>query len=98
MTRFRRKQCDGCAFKPDSKERSEQSWWVEIISSCLHRTFYCHKTCFQIEGDAYQGRFDHTRKRDGSPATIEDHQVCAGFVKMFGDEVGINPNEVDAII
>lgn len=91
---FRRKQCQGCAFREGSPEHADPEWWNEILLHCLHGVFICHKTCLQLEGDEWRGKFDRTRKPDGSPATIDDHQLCAGFVKMFGEEIGINTKQV----
>ena len=95
--RYRRKPCEGCAFRSNSPERQNEDWWNEIILSCCHKPFVCHKTCFQKEGDQWHGSFDPLRKVDGTPCDIGEHQLCAGFAKMFGEEIGIDPNTIEDI-
>jgi hypothetical protein len=52
---------------------------------------------YQLTGDTWHGKFDPKRKKDGSDACLKDHQICAGFAKMFGSEIGINPETVSEI-
>ncbi len=67
-----------------------------MIGECLHRTFWCHETMFQRnpEESKWIGDFDSSRKRNGEPAVMQDHQVCAGFVLMFGSDVNMDPTEI----
>ena len=98
MTGHRIKQCENCAFKEGSPERQSPDWWNEIVLGCCHSAFMCHQTMFLVSGDGTtESKFDPSRRPNGSPATLADHQMCAGFVKMFGEEIGINPATVERI-
>ena len=79
--------CRHCAFRSRSQEISAEEEREYLVWECMHRTFYCHETMFQTDGNAKSnGSFDPARKPDGSPASIEDHQICAGFAKIYGSE------------
>lgn len=92
--RYRREPCDGCAFHPNSPERADRERWEQLMLSCMHKPFVCHKTALQLQGDRWHGSFDVTRKPDGSPAELSDHMLCAGFARMFGDDLGIDTSTV----
>lgn len=94
---YRRKPCDGCAFRSDSPERKNKEWWDDIMLSCCHRVFICHKTCLQLSGDQWSGSFDPLHKNDGSECRVSDHLVCAGFAKRFGEDFGIDPSTIEEI-
>lgn len=92
----RRKMCEHCAFRKNSREMSLGEQQEFLIWECMHRTFFCHETMYQRNGDKskWDGDFDPDRKRDGSPATVKDHQICAGFAKLYGDDFGIDTAEI----
>lgn len=92
----RRKMCEHCAFRNGSLELSNPDGAHDFISSCLHKIFWCHETMYQKNPDQskWVGSFDPTKKRDGSPAKMSDHQVCAGFALMFGSEFGLDTSDI----
>ncbi len=81
---YRRKMCEHCAFRNASREMSEADYKEFLVWECMHRTFYCHETMFQLspEKTKWDSGYDPDRKRDGSSANIDDHQLCAGFMKF----------------
>ena len=93
---YRRKMCEHCAFRSASREMTEADYQEFLVWECMHRTFFCHETMFQRnEAESkWSGDFDPDRKRDGSPATIEDHQLCAGFMKFYGSDYNIDTDEI----
>lgn len=95
---YRRKQCEFCAFRPGSPERSDPERWNNTLLSCCSRVFHCHKTMFRVAGEERNGQYDVKRMADGSPAGPSDHQVCAGFAKMFGDEFGIDTKTISEAV
>lgn len=87
---YRRQPCSFCAFRPGSPERADKTGWQNLLLSCCHRVFFCHKTMFRTGGTEESGQYDPARRADGTQANPADHQVCAGFAKMFGEEFGID--------
>lgn len=94
--RYRRQPCEHCAFRAGSPERADADGWNNLMLTCCHKVFHCHKTMFRTAGEEWNGQYDANRKPDGSPATLSDHQACAGFAKEFGEEFGINTAEIAA--
>lgn len=92
----RRKMCEHCAFRDNSVEMNVPDKKEHLIGECLHRVFYCHETMHQINSDdsKWLGNFDPEKKRDGTKACASDHQVCAGFLAMFGDEFGYDASHI----
>lgn len=92
----RHKMCENCAFRKNSREMSLEDQREYLVGECLHRTFFCHETMYQRNGGKSKadGDFDPDRKRNGSPANIEDHQICAGFAKFYGSDFGIDTTEI----
>lgn len=92
----RKKMCEHCAFREGSLETSSGEKAQDLLMGCLTKKFYCHETMYQKnEGvSKWMGNFDDKKKRDGTPAGIDDHQVCAGFMLMFGDEFGVDTSDI----
>lgn len=94
--KHRMKMCEHCAFRDNSVEMRDPQRKEHITGQCLHKVFYCHETMFQKnpEDTKWIGDFDPERKPNGSKAKQNDHQVCAGFIKYYGDEFGIDGTNI----
>lgn len=88
----RKRMCETCAFRSKSVEMNLPDQKDDLLMGCLTKVFYCHETMFQENPDQpkWLGSFDVQKKRDGTPAKKGDHQICAGYALLYGEDVGID--------
>lgn len=96
---FRKKMCDDCAFRIGAEETNTQQKRDEFYMHCHAKIFMCHKTMFDQSGRnlPFEGQYTLEKDNQGNPTSLENHQLCAGFVALHGIDIGIQKEEVQKI-
>lgn len=94
---FRRSMCDDCAFRQGAEETSTVEKRNEFYFQCHTKLFFCHKTMLDKTGknEKFEGSYDPCKNAKGETVDMKAHQLCAGFVLLHGEDIGIDPKEIE---